>query len=90
MTALLRALIPGLAGMSGLIWGGSCPNNLLGGMIWATAVAAVAVLGYLAGASLAVAQRQLGVVSNIALGVLVVAALVVWLRSHVRRRQSRF
>lgn len=57
-------------------------------MIWATAVA---VLGYLAGASLAVAQRQLGVVSNIALGVLVVAALVVmWLRSHVRRRQSRF
>lgn len=56
-------------------------------MIWATAVA---VLGYLAGASLVVAQRQLGVVSNIALGVLVVATLVVWLRSHVRRRQSRF
>jgi membrane protein DedA with SNARE-associated domain len=49
----------------------------------------VAVLGYLAGASLAVVQEQLGMVSNIVLGVLAAAALVVWLRSHVRRRKSK-
>lgn len=86
MTALLRALVPGLAGMSGLTWRKFLPYNVVGGVIWATAVA---VLGYLAGASLAVVQEQLGMVSNIVLGVVVAAVLVVWLRSHVRRRQSR-
>jgi membrane-associated protein len=86
MTALLRALVPGLAGMSGLTWGRFLPYNLLGGVIWATVVA---LLGYLAGAGLAMVQEQLGMVSNIVLGVLVAAALVMWLRSHVRRRQSR-
>jgi membrane-associated protein len=86
MTALLRALVPGLAGMSGLTWWRFLPYNLLGGVIWATAVT---LLGYLAGASLALAQEQLGMVSNIVLGVLVAAALAMWVRSHVRRRQSR-
>jgi hypothetical protein len=38
---------------------------------------------------LAVAQERLGMISNIVLGVLVSAVLVMWLRSHVRRRQSR-
>lgn len=86
MTALLRALVPGLAGMSGLSWSRFLPYNLLGGVIWATAVA---VLGYLAGASLVVVQEQLGVVSNVVLGVLAAAGLAMWLRSHVRQRQSR-
>jgi undecaprenyl-diphosphatase len=86
MTALLRALVPGLAGISGLTWRRFLPYNVLGGVIWATTVA---VLGYLAGASLAVAQERLGMVSNIVLGVLVVVVLVVWLRSHVRRQKSR-
>src|ERR1700710_2061587 len=72
MTALLRALVPGLAGMSGLSWSRFLPYNLLGGVIWATAVA---VLGYLAGASLVVVQEQLGVVSNVVLGVLAAAGL---------------
>jgi membrane-associated protein len=86
MTALLRALVPGLAGMSGLTWRRFLPYNLVGGVIWATTVA---LLGYLAGASLAVVQEQLGVVSNIVLGVLVAVALAVWLHSHLRRRKSR-
>jgi membrane-associated protein len=86
MTALLRALVPGLAGMSGLSWWRFLPYNLLGGVLWATTVA---ILGYLAGASLEVVQEQLGMVSNIALGVVVAAVLALWLRSHVRRRQSR-
>lgn len=86
MTAMLRALVPGLAGMSGLTWWRFLPYNLLGGVIWATVVA---LLGYLAGAGLAVVREQLGMVSNIVLGVLVAAVLVPWLRSHVWRRQSR-
>lgn len=85
-TALLRALVPGLAGMSGLSWERFLPYNLLGGVIWATLVA---TLGYLAGASLAVVQEQVGMVSNIILGAVVALGLVAWWRSHVRRRQSR-
>jgi membrane-associated protein len=86
MTALLRALVPGLAGMSGLSWWRFLPYNLLGGVLWATTVA---ILGYLAGASLVVVQDQLGVVSNVVLSILAAAGLAMWLRSHVRRRQSR-
>jgi membrane-associated protein len=86
MTALLRALVPGLAGMSGLSWWRFLPYNLLGGVLWATAVA---VAGYLAGASLVVVQERLGVISNVVLGVMAAAGLAMWLRSHVRRRQSR-
>ncbi|MGH3672200.1 MAG: DedA family protein [Pseudonocardiaceae bacterium] len=86
LTAILRALVPSLAGMSGLSWSRFLPYNLLGGTVWASTVA---VLGYLAGASLAAVQQQLGVASNVVLGLLVAAALVVWLRSHVRRRHSR-
>jgi undecaprenyl-diphosphatase len=86
MTALLRALVPGLAGMSGLSWRRFLPYNFLGGLIWAVAVA---ILGYLAGASLVVVQEQLGMVSNVVLGVLAAAALAAWLRCHVRRGKSR-
>jgi undecaprenyl-diphosphatase len=86
MTALLRALVPGLAGMSGLSWRIFLPYNVLGGTIWASVVA---LLGYLAGASLAVMQERLGMVSNIVLGVVAVVCLVVWLRSHVRRRRAK-
>lgn len=86
MTALLRALVPGLAGMSGLSWRRFLPYNLLGGVIWATVVA---ILGYLAGASLVVVQEQLGMVSNVVLGVLAATALVAWLRGHVRQGRSK-
>jgi membrane-associated protein len=86
MTVLLRALVPSLAGMSGLTWWRFLPYNLLGGVIWATTVA---LLGYLAGASLAVVQERLGMVGNIVIGVLAAAVLVMWLRAHVRRRQSK-
>jgi membrane-associated protein len=86
MTALLRALVPGLAGMSGLSWRIFLPYNVLGGVIWASVVA---LLGYLAGASLALVQEQLGMVSNIILGAVAVVLLVVWLRSHVRRRRAK-
>jgi membrane-associated protein len=85
-TALLRALVPGLAGMSGLSWRRFLPYNMLGGMIWASVVAA---LGYLAGASLTVVQDQLGMASNIIFGVVVAIGLVVWLRTHFRRRHAR-
>ncbi len=45
-TAALRALVPGIAGMSGMTYRTFFPWNVLGGTTWATAFV---VLGYVAG-----------------------------------------
>ncbi len=84
-TALLRALIPGLAGMSGLKWRTFVPYNIVGGTVWATGVA---LLGYLAGASLGAVEHKLSLVSEIVLAVVVVAVVAVWLRMRAKRRHS--
>ncbi|MGR6320454.1 DedA family protein [Micromonospora soli] len=55
--AALRALVPGLAGMSGLPRRAFTVANVAGGALWA---ATVAVLGYLAGASYRLLERRLG------------------------------
>lgn len=81
--AALRALVPGLAGMSGMRRLPFTVANVLGGALWASAVA---VLGYLAGASYRALEQRLGLGSEIALGVFVLLALVVWWR--VRRRRA--
>lgn len=47
-TAALRALVPGLAGMSGVPYRVFLPWNMAGGLVWATASVA---LGYAAGTS---------------------------------------
>ena len=47
-TAALRALVPGLAGMSGVPYRVFLPFNVLGGVCWASAAVA---LGYVAGTS---------------------------------------
>lgn len=81
--AALRALVPGIAGMSGMPQGRFTLANVTGGSLWA---AAVATLGFLAGASYRVLERRLGLGSEVLLAVLVVAA-VVWV--HRARRRSR-
>lgn len=85
-TALLRALVPGLAGMSGLRWRTFVPYNILGGTVWASGVA---LLGYLAGASLSAVESKLSLVSEIVLAAVIVAAVAVYLRVRARRRSSR-
>lgn len=82
-TALFRALVPGLAGASGVGWRVFVPFNVAGGTLWA---AGVAVLGYLAGAGLRTAEQRLGLASEAVLAVAVVAGVAVLL---VRRRRSR-
>ncbi|HEU0090355.1 MAG TPA: DedA family protein [Pseudonocardiaceae bacterium] len=81
--ALLRALVPGLAGMSDLSWRAFLPYNMLGGAIWATGVA---VLGYLTAASLEVLEWELGLVSEILLAGVVLAVLLVCWRRRARRQ----
>jgi len=86
-TALFRALVPGLAGASGVGWRVFLPYNIAGGTIWATGVA---VIGYLAGAGLASAERRLGLASEIvAATVVVVLGVVILVRRRSRARTAQ-
>ena len=80
-TAALRALVPGIAGMSGMSYKRFTVANLLGGTGWAVACALV---GYGAGGSIATAKQRLGKVPLIAGGIIAVLLLVVVVRSRRR------
>lgn len=81
--AALRALVPGLAGMSGMSQRSFTVANLAGGALWATAVA---VAGYLAGASYRVLERRLGLGSEVVMAVVVIVVLVAVIRARRRAR----
>ncbi|MEU5943302.1 DedA family protein [Micromonospora sp. NPDC047548] len=84
--AALRALVPGLAGLSGMPRGTFTLANIAGGALWAVAVG---VLGYLAGASYRVVERRLGLGGEALLAVLVVVVLArVWRSRVVARREA--
>ena len=82
--AALRALVPGLAGMSGIPQRTFTLANVTGGALWALTVA---VLGYLAGASYRLLERRLGWGGEalLALVVLLVLARIVRARRAARR-----
>lgn len=82
--AALRALVPGLAGMSGMGRWRFTVANLAGGAVWAVTMA---LAGYAAGASYRMLERRLGLGSEIVLGLLVAAALA-W-AVHSRRSADR-
>lgn len=84
-TAFLRAVIPGLAGMSRMPYPRFLAFNAAGGLIWGVGVC---LLGYFAGASYARLEQTLGRVSATLTAVLVGAALYAWWR-HRRRRSRR-
>ncbi len=79
--ASLRSIVPGMAGVSGMPRLRFTVANVVGGTVWAVAVA---YGGYLAGASVAVLEQRLGLGSEIlAAGVMV--AIVVAVLVHRRR-----
>lgn len=80
-TAFFRAVMPGLAGLSQMRYRTFLIWNALGGLIWGVGFTLV---GYFAGASYEQVATQIGRGSAIAIGVLVVVALVVW---HLRRKR---
>ena len=83
-TALLRALVPGVAGASGMRQRDFAVFNVVGGVTWA---AAIAVLGYGAGAAYASVLTRVHHASEIVLAVVVVLAVSwVLLRRVLRRR----
>jgi membrane-associated protein len=78
-TAALRALVPGMAGMSRLHYGRFLAWNVLGGVLWATAFV---VLGYLAGSQYKRLEHYANLI-GLALLVAVVAFVV------IRRRRGK-
>ncbi|MEU5902967.1 DedA family protein [Micromonospora sp. NPDC047527] len=84
--AVLRAVVPMIAGAGGMRWPVFLRANLAGGLVWSTAVA---LLGYLGAASYRYLERELGI-GEWALLALIGAgvALRVWLRARRGRSGS--
>lgn len=83
--AVLRALVPGAAGTSGMKQGTFTVANVLGGTVWATTIA---VAGYVAGASYQSMAKNLGLAGDVIAAALILAALGWWAMSHLRSRGS--
>ena len=80
--AALRALVPGFAGVSKMRYRTFLIWNLAGGTIWATAVV---IAGYLAGNAWRRAASDISLIGWCVLGLVVLMAVVWW----VRRRRPR-
>ena len=81
LTALFRALVPSMAGMSGMRYRTFIAWNVLGGLIWAPSVV---VLGYYFSKSLSVVGQTLTWAPFAILGL----AALVYLGLHLRRRRN--
>lgn len=81
-TASLRALVPGLAGLSGIPYRRFVVANAVGGTLWATAVV---LAGYVAGDHYSAVERAISAIGY-AGAALVIALLIVLLL--VRRRRT--
>lgn len=79
-TAFLRAVMPGLAGLSRMAYPRFLAYNAAGGLVWGVGVT---LLGFFAGNSYARIEKDLGRGSAVLLLVLVVGGLLIW---HRRRR----
>jgi membrane protein DedA with SNARE-associated domain len=88
--AILRALMPAAAGAAQVRYRTFTLYNVLGGLIWGVGYV---LLGYLAGSAYAAVERAVGTGLAIAIGVIVIAAIAVWLyrrhRSAARNSPSR-
>jgi membrane-associated protein len=83
-TAFLRAVMPGLAGMSRMPYGRFLVFNAAGGLTWGVGVT---LLGFFAGASYKKLAHLLGQLSALLAALLIAGALFAWWR-HRRARNS--
>jgi membrane protein DedA with SNARE-associated domain len=81
-TAVLRALMPALAGTARMPYRTFVVYNAVGGIVWGVGYC---LLGYLAGSAYVAVEREVGAGFAIAIAALVVAVLVIWaVRRHRR------
>ena len=86
-TSVLRALVPGAAGLARMPYGRFLVANIAGGVPWATTFV---LLGYGAGTSYQRAERTAGEASALLLAVMfVIAGLRWWAHRRASRRSSR-
>jgi membrane-associated protein len=83
-TAFLRAVMPGLAGMSGMPYGRFLAFNAAGGLVWG---GGVVLLAYFAGASFSKLEHTLGRVSAVLTALVVAGVLFLWWR-HQRQNSD--
>ena len=83
--ALARALVPGLAGMSGMRYRTFLAYNAAGGIAWG---ATFVLIGYAAGTSYAAVAKTVGVYSLSILGTLVAVVVVIVIVRHRRARRK--
>lgn len=84
-TAFLRAVVPGLAGLSGMPYRRFLAWNAVGGVVWG---AGFTLLGYVAGDSYKTLEKGIGRGSAVLTAVIVVVALLLWHRSRKAARQD--
>jgi membrane-associated protein len=84
-TALLRALMPALAGSAKMPYGRFLAFNALGGIVWGVAYVTG---GYLAGAAFEQAAQWAGRVLAIAVAAIAVAGFIVWSVRRKRRENA--
>ena len=82
-TAFLRAVVPGLAGISSMPYRIFLPANAAGGIVWGTGFC---LLGYFVGHAYDRVEHVSGIASDVLLGLIVVVIVVLFIR---RRRQER-
>jgi membrane protein DedA with SNARE-associated domain len=82
-TAFLRAVIPGLAGVSKMRYRVFLPANVLGAICWGTLYV---LLGYFVGERV---EKVTGIASDILLGLIVVVIVVLYIR-HRRKEKREF
>lgn len=85
-TAFLRAVMPGLAGMSRMPYRRFLVFNAAGGLVWG---GGVTLLGFFAGASYTKLAGTLGEVSAVLTAVFVIVVVLLWLRHRRRRERAR-
>jgi membrane-associated protein len=82
-TAFLRAVVPGLAGMSSMPYRIFLPANATGGILWGTAFC---LLGYFVGHAYTKVEHVSGIASDVLLGLIVVVVVLLFLRRRHRER----
>jgi membrane-associated protein len=82
-TAFLRAVVPGLAGMSAMPYRVFLPANAVGAILWGTAFC---LLGYFVGHAYTRVEHVSAIASDVVLGLIVVVIVLLFIRRRLRER----